>query len=309
MSFFEKPISQLEESDLIQLMDEQVPESLLLEYKQDFPQKKSVEASVAAFANSHGGRLLVGVESRKNPNIITALPGLDPATNPQQILTNKVRDGVRPVPMFDSHPIDLSNGRIVLVVDTPESPLTPHILSGSGQIYVRRPGSSDPSPADDRVNIDRLYARNERTNAEADLWLDGQVRTFDEQRRNAGVLHLLSLAPIWSGSPLIPNLFRKSVRDQMFSVFTMFQGDVLYRLDQTGISIGYMNKQSWEGIQLRLDQNGGVSRAVYATVESQDSSRYSVPRGQQAASQAVHLSDITYKLKEVLQPHIPQSFL
>lgn len=301
LGFFDTPIEQLTETDLLRLRDDETPESLYLEYKQDFPKRKGAEASVAAFANSYGGRLLLGVRSDPGRNVITELPGLDPGTSPQETLNNRVRDGIAPVPLYRSHLFPLSNGNVVLVAETPESSSTPHVMRGSGVIYVRSPVSSDPVPADDRATIDRLYARRERTSAEVEGWLDAQFRFFSRRTGADNVLFLVRLVPVRSGPPLIPDLFSKAAQQDILSVFhSQFQGGFNYLMDQTGISLDIRNRSSGQGVQLRVDQNGGVTRAMYIPADQAEVT-YVGELNRTTAPQYINLASITRRLEDLLR--------
>ena len=63
-----KPLSDIQESDILSLRDNQVPEGKAIEYKRDLPgtgneDRKEFLKDVSSFANTSGGDLLYGVDA------------------------------------------------------------------------------------------------------------------------------------------------------------------------------------------------------------------------------------------------------
>ncbi len=267
MRFLDKPVDRLTMVDLDELRSVERPEGLYLEFKRDIGNRQ-VARSVAAFANTHGGRLLLGVEADKQKNIITGIPGLPLVEGLQERVKNLVLDSITPVPLFEPQLIEVGSGRVVMVVDVPESPNAPHLLRSSGQLYVRTPVSSDPVPADDRATVDRLYARSEAARDRVDSWIEEQFSRFYSLTEGRSVLVFQSLIPIWSGTPLLPNLLRRSVAERYEA--TLYDGGFPwvgrpFLPDQTGIWSGKVDTMDRSGGILRLDQNGGVTYASFAS--------------------------------------------
>ncbi len=274
MRFLDKRVDWLTEGDLHELHSVEQPEGLYLEFKRDIGNRQVVR-SVAAFANTHGGRLLLGVEADKEKNIIIAIPGLTLEEGLQERVKNVVLDSITPVPLFEPHLIEVGSGRVVMVVDVPESPNAPHLLRSSGQVYVRTPVSSDPVPADDRVTVDRLYARSEAARDRIRGWIEEQFSRFFSLAQGRSVLVCQSLIPVWSGAPLLPNLLRRSVAERYETALSGAGFPWVGRPflpDQTGIWSGKVDTTDATGGILRLDQNGGVTYASFASPSESGSS-------------------------------------
>jgi predicted HTH transcriptional regulator len=75
--------------DLIALL--QRPEGKALEFKRDLSSPDGVLKTIAAFANTAGGTLLIGVEDR--PRHVRGVPD---ALDVEERLANLVSDGIRP---------------------------------------------------------------------------------------------------------------------------------------------------------------------------------------------------------------------
>ncbi len=144
VSFFEKPLEELNESDLLALMAEGVEEGILLDYKADWIDNKKLAKTVASFANTHGGHLVIGVAADKEKNAPQSLPGIALEDGIKEKVGAICRSRISPAPVFRMKLIELSQhpGRCVLVVEIPESPQPPHYVNGV--IYVRNGESSGP---------------------------------------------------------------------------------------------------------------------------------------------------------------------
>jgi len=145
MSLLGKRIEDIEEADLQALVASQIPESRLVDYKQDRignsdKERNEFLADVTSFANTNGGELLLGIgESNGLPQLIN---GIDASNADQEILRLEqiIRTGTRPV-LSGVHirSISLSNGRCVILIRIPKSWASPHQvgLAGSFRFFGR----------------------------------------------------------------------------------------------------------------------------------------------------------------------------
>jgi hypothetical protein len=89
--------------------------------------------------------------------------GIEPlAAEAQLWVKDTLRGLVLPLPPFRARWIPTDGERGLLLVLVEESSTTPHLLTRSGAIYVRNPGSSDPVPITDQRHLLDLTARGER---------------------------------------------------------------------------------------------------------------------------------------------------
>jgi hypothetical protein len=114
-------------------------EDLLVECKRQLPEAGKFAATVASFANTVGGWLLLGVDDEKTPVGYRPPPRLDLQSHLGQLLRNELD----PVPPFVAGVRDM--GEISIgVVRVFESDEVPVVLKGSGAIYVRDGGGKRP---------------------------------------------------------------------------------------------------------------------------------------------------------------------
>ena len=109
-----------------------------IEYKREYVDDICKE--VIAFANTNGGKLLIGVEDSGNP------VGLEDIDNTYTRVTNTIRDSISPdVTMFVKY--SLSNG--IISVEVSEGTAKPYYLKSKGLkpsgVYVRQGASSVPA--------------------------------------------------------------------------------------------------------------------------------------------------------------------
>jgi predicted HTH transcriptional regulator len=129
---FQKPVEEIEESDLLALISNGAMEGKTLEYKRDRigqsdNDKKEFLYDVSSFANAAGGYLVLGLAEKDGlPIAVPGLTGINPdeeITRLQQI----VRDGIRPPILgLQFAAIPLKNGAAAIVIQIPKSWNPPH---------------------------------------------------------------------------------------------------------------------------------------------------------------------------------------
>ncbi|SHF31700.1 helix-turn-helix domain-containing protein [Desulforamulus putei] len=178
---FGKPLEQLEEADLHKLIEEETPEGLYVEYKEDFP--RHLAKIVASFANTFGGWLIIGADARNPRNVPTSFPGIDISNDPKDRFRNICQGNITPVPLFSSKLIlkaeDAKRG--VLVVKIPESTYPPHITN-DGRIYRRNMEGSDPVPETDRHILDRLFEKSRLNKTEVKAFINRKLQKSDQDK-------------------------------------------------------------------------------------------------------------------------------
>jgi predicted HTH transcriptional regulator len=144
MSLLYKPLESITAADLQALIDNQVGESLYLEYKtevfdkRDDKKKLQFLGSVSTFANAAGGDLLVGVKA--DNGLPVELPGLAPPEIDSEVLRIKqvVGTGIEPYLSPQFHSVPLPIGRAVLIIRVPRSWTAPHGIEINGHFQFFR---------------------------------------------------------------------------------------------------------------------------------------------------------------------------
>ncbi len=149
----EENFPDIKEEHLASLIGEAILEGYEIEYKKEFI--KGIGKSVASFANSAGGWVVIGVETEDNaPKKLT----------PQEFSGN-VRDtledrctspNINPNCVFEYAIVDSEKiGKQYIVIKIPESFNSPHLYKG--RIYVRSGAKSEPVALEDYDQIARMF--------------------------------------------------------------------------------------------------------------------------------------------------------
>lgn len=141
MDLYSRPIDQVCYTDVEDFLRNKFPESEILEYKSNWP--NDLERWLAAFANTNGGLVLIGVEEEKGTGR-PKLPaeGVDLTEGEDAIrrrIGSKAYDGIYPpiAPEVAVCPNPNNPSRGVIVIRVPESHETPHATDSRQRIYVR----------------------------------------------------------------------------------------------------------------------------------------------------------------------------
>ena len=144
----EKPLENITEKDLNELIENQVIEKKHLEYKRLLPSdresdKKEFLADIISFANTSGGDIIYGIAQDNNTGYPAELSGVNMSNKDQEILRLEsiIRDGIEPriIPQVATKFIPLSNSKNILIIRIKRSLLSPHRVkyAGTNRFYAR----------------------------------------------------------------------------------------------------------------------------------------------------------------------------
>jgi hypothetical protein len=152
MTLMSLPIDSITEDHLRSLIDDQVAELRLIEYKGELPgrsheDKREFLADVCSFANAAGGDLVYGMI--KDGGMPRELPGFETSNIDGEInqLENLIRDGIGPrIWGVRSLPLQLRSGKHALVLRVPRSFSRPHVVTRKGhwRFYARSSAGKYP---------------------------------------------------------------------------------------------------------------------------------------------------------------------
>ena len=132
-------------------------EGICTEFKRLIHPPAKIARSIAAFANTSGGHILIGVDDDRR------IVGISSEKEMLEIIDDALKIHIEPMPSLDVH-VEEYKRRMVLIVTIPESPDKPHVhieeticrQSGERKIERRvfiRAGSRNLAASDDRIAL------------------------------------------------------------------------------------------------------------------------------------------------------------
>jgi len=184
MSLFTKPINEIAIDDVEVFCKQDVGEGVRLEYKNDFSGKnanRQIAKEIAAFANTYGGLLLIGVDEEDRKPKLPIL-GIDFSDGLEEKIVSIALKGINP-PVFPEIQICKLKGnpkKVVIVIRVQESDETPHRVEQDTKVYIRVASQSEPQLARFE-EIEWLINRREKAIANRERLLRRAYQRFAEK--------------------------------------------------------------------------------------------------------------------------------
>jgi len=115
--------------------DKQIKEGINLDYKRDLTSKTLLK-TIAAFANTRGGFIIVGADDKDDKPILP-VEGIDWKDSLPLSVTSMIVDNMYPYLSVDVHVCDPENGKTFVLIYVTESHEAPHWLFNRKELYVR----------------------------------------------------------------------------------------------------------------------------------------------------------------------------
>ena len=135
-SIFGKPLSEVTIQDVKIFCDKQIREGINLDYKRDLT-SKSLLKTMAAFANTRGGFIIVGVDDEDDKPKLP-IEGIEWKESLPLSVTSMIVDNMYPYLSVDVHVCKPESGKTFVLIYVPESHEAPHWLFNRTELYVRR---------------------------------------------------------------------------------------------------------------------------------------------------------------------------
>jgi hypothetical protein len=218
MSIFTKPLSQVDISDLQELVHDRAVENLRLEFKLEVPDKDETLKKLSAFANTLGGLMVVGAKASSRDGRITELSGVGNISGFKQKVVDWCFKGVSPpleVDVSDAIPAAADDGKFLYVVRVAESDVAPHFLNGRNGVWIRTnefSGRYEPGLADEnelrhlfdrrKLIVDRREILIRRARKRYEAFADKTNRDRAGNLTNLGARLELAVVPRFPATPL-----------------------------------------------------------------------------------------------------------
>jgi len=152
---------EITDADINQLVEDSVSEGIRVEFKRELyggsdPQKKELLKDVSAFANSHGGHLILGIEEENGAAVsVPGLANINPDEETQK-LEHSIQSSIEPrIPGVRIRAVPVDDSKYVIVVRIPRSWSPPHRTDykGSRKFWIRNSSGAHEASMDELRNM------------------------------------------------------------------------------------------------------------------------------------------------------------
>ncbi|MDR3626336.1 MAG: ATP-binding protein [Ignavibacteriaceae bacterium] len=188
MSIYTSPINDIAWENIQEFCNERIAENSALDYKEGFP--SNLEKTIAAFANTLGGIILIGIKEDKENKPTFPIEGINFEKGLEERVLNIILTNITP-PLFPEIKVcpNEDSTKALILIRVPQSHQTPHAINKNTKVYFRTGNLSNP---EDLANVNKILWMSENRklseNLREDLISRAESRfkkIFEGKRLNA----------------------------------------------------------------------------------------------------------------------------
>ena len=245
---FNKPVHELTFEDVVAFCKRGLPENKQLDYKYMLPKNHEKFAkTIASFANAMGGTIIVGVQDDKNDKPCPPFLGISYHEKVRNSIEDIIKTYIDPVVFVDVNIcLNKRGDRMFVIIDIPQSNLTPHLVGKLKRAYVRTGQSSRPEVIVHPDKLPWLLDHRQKSERLRHILVDKAESHFDNYLKTCTVsaegdsINTLSMVPMYPQEPLtdyknLPELVTSSATHAPYGV--MANPDYPLKPVQDGVAV------------------------------------------------------------------------
>jgi hypothetical protein len=160
MDVLNKPIGGMTFEKVVEFCKEGHPEGVQVDYKRDFP-SNGFAKHFAAFSNTRGGVIIIGVEEDKKSGVPLKWEGV--VKDAKQIeRIHQTAGNVEPVPSYDVHTTDEVEGKCFVLIRIYEGDNTPYYVQNDSNVWTRNGNVSSPNEIASPDGLELMFGKKEK---------------------------------------------------------------------------------------------------------------------------------------------------
>ena len=207
---FPKPVHELNFEDVVAFCKRGLPENKQLDYKYMLPKNHEKFAkTIASFANAMGGTIIVGVQDDKNDKPAAPFAGIAYHEKVRNSIEDIIQTYIDPIVFVDVNVcVNKRTDRMFVVIDIPQSNLTPHLVGKSKRAYIRTGQASRPEAIVHPDKLPWLLDHRQKSERLRHILYDKAESHFANYLKTCTVsatgesISTLSLVPMYPQEPL-----------------------------------------------------------------------------------------------------------
>ncbi len=209
--YFTKPINSLTFQDIVNFLKQGVPENTLLDYKFMLPKNNEKFAkTIAAFANSMGGTVIIGVKD-EHDKPKPPFTGISCYTKIRGQIEGIIQNYIDPIVFVDIATCkDPQSNNMFIVVNIPQSNLTPHLVGKLKRAYIRTGQASRPEVIVHPDKLPWLMENRRKSQNLRHILIDKSeahfynfLRSQNTEPSSAHALCAFTLLPLYPQTPIL----------------------------------------------------------------------------------------------------------
>lgn len=174
MEILTKPLDTFTFLNIQAFAQEGRAEGVQLDYKKDFQSDEKTSQLVAAFANTRGGVIIIGVGENRGTGIPISWDGITEGRHEEHVA--QIMSNISPIPAFEVYQTDAVNNKVFVLIRVFEGDETPYYPHNDSNLWIRT-GSvkksidiASPEAAEllfrksERAKLARIHNENKATN-------------------------------------------------------------------------------------------------------------------------------------------------